>query len=125
MTPTARTLARLRADGWTAAVVERRLPRCFISVDLFGCIDIVGIKADVQGVLGIQTTSGSNAAARFKKAVAVPELRTWLQAGNAFEVWSWRKGGPRGARKVWTLTTRPVTLADLAAVIEDATSKSA
>jgi hypothetical protein len=113
MTPTARTLTALRRAGWTAAVVERRLPRCFTTVDLFGCIDIVAIRSDRPGVLGVQTTTRSNQAARLTKALAVPELCTWLQAGNTFWIYGWAKVGARGKRKLWEVATREVTLADL------------
>ena len=41
MTPTARTLALLRTLGYTAEVTERRLPRCFITRDFLGWVDII------------------------------------------------------------------------------------
>ena len=38
---------------------------------------------------------------RLEKARACPELRAWLRAGNAFQVWGWRKvGGRWHVRKV-------------------------
>ena len=40
-TPTQRTLAKLRKEGWTAAVVERRNPGVFKTHDLFGFIDVL------------------------------------------------------------------------------------
>ena len=43
--PTSRSLVELRRLGFTAEKVEQRLPRCFVTKDLFGCIDIVGIRA--------------------------------------------------------------------------------
>jgi len=113
MTPTARTLAHLRQLGYLAGVVERRLPRCLITVDLFGCIDVLAVRGDLPGVLGVQTSTRSNQAARLAKALAVPELRTWLAAGNAFEIHGWAKVGARGKRKLWQVSTRAVTLADL------------
>jgi hypothetical protein len=56
--PTGRTLTLLRAEGYTADVCERRLPRCLITRDLFGLFDVVAIRQGDAGVLGIQTTSG-------------------------------------------------------------------
>jgi hypothetical protein len=111
--PTSRTLQLLKAEGFLAEVVERRLPRCFITRDLFGCIDVLAVRAG-EPPLGVQATSGSNAAARLAKALAVPELRAWLAAGCRFEVWSWRKAGPAGKRKTWQVRRRAVGLGELA-----------
>jgi hypothetical protein len=112
MTPTARTLQRLRRLGYVADVVERRLPRCHITRDFLGIIDVLAVKPG-EPVLGVQCTSSSNAAARLAKALAVPALRTFLTAGCAFEVWGWSMRGPRGGRKLWDVARRPVALADL------------
>lgn len=112
--PTARSLARLRAEGYCAQAVERFCVFSRRRVDLFGVIDLVAVRAG-EPVLGVQATTGSNAAARITKALAVPQLRAWLAAGAAFEVWAWSKRGPGGGRKTWQLTRRPLTLADLPA----------
>jgi hypothetical protein len=111
-TPTARSLARLRADGWLASVVERWNAHAKIRQDLFGFIDMLAIRTG-ERPLGIQATTSSNTAARLAKALALPALKTWLEAGCTFEVWAWSKKGPRGKRKLWTLTRRAVTLADV------------
>lgn len=105
--PTARTLALLRCEGYTAQVVERWNPHARIRQDLFGVIDVVAIRADETGVLGIQATSGDNVSARLHKAKDAEALRTWLAAGNRFEVWGWRKVKGR-----WTVRKVPITLAD-------------
>lgn len=91
MTPTSRTLSLLRADGFAVAIVERRIPHCNITVDAFGMFDVLAIREDVPGALGVQTTSGSNHSARVKKLLANPILKTWTAAGNVAEVWSWAK----------------------------------
>jgi hypothetical protein len=111
--PTQRTLGRLRKAGWLCQTVEQRLPRCFITRDLFGCIDVIAIKPG-EPVLGVQCTSAGNVAARLAKALRAPGLRTWLACGCAFQVWGWSKRGPRGKRKLWDVTRRRVQLADLA-----------
>ena len=113
MSPTARTLKLLRAAGYTAQVVERFNIYARIRQDLFGCIDVVAIRSDLPGVLGVQCTSAANAAARLKKAMAEPALRIWLESGNAFEVHSHAKRGARGARKLWTCERRPLSIIDL------------
>jgi hypothetical protein len=121
-TPTQRTLALLRAEGYTAEVVEKRLPRCFITRDLFGCIDVLAVRPG-SPPLGVQCTTRTNQAARLTKAVALPELRTWLASGTVFEVWGWAKVGARGKAKRWQVNRRPVPLADLKeSVSKDATA---
>ena len=59
--------------------------------DLFGFIDIIAIDRRT-GVLGIQATSWPNVSARIKKALGIYEIAPWLQHGNRFQVWGWRKG---------------------------------
>lgn len=108
MTPTARSLAQLRKDGWTAQVVEKWNPHSRTRLDLFGVIDIVAVRAESSKILGVQATSGSNASARVVKSLAERRLALWLMAGGAFEVWSWAKQGPRGKRKLWTLRRQAI-----------------
>jgi hypothetical protein len=110
--PSQRTLELLRKQGYMAQVVEKRIPHRPISVDLFGCIDILAVKPG-SPVLGVQATSRSNQSARFKKSVALQELRTWLETGCEFQVWGWGLVGARGKRKTWQPLINNVTLEDL------------
>lgn len=98
--PTARTLAKLRKDGWTCAVVEKWIPQTKRRLDAFGGIDIIAIRTGET--LGIQCTSQSNVSARVKKLTAEPQMKIWIDAGNRLEVWGWAKRGPAGKRKLWT-----------------------
>jgi hypothetical protein len=100
ISPNARSLAQLRAEGWTAQVVEQTIPHTFIKRDLFHCIDIVAVKAG-EGVLGIQATTGPNAAARVQKIQESIQAQVWLQSPARLEVWAWSKRGMRGERKMW------------------------
>ncbi len=88
MTPNARTMEYLRKRGWTCAVTETWIPKCQSRRDLFGCVDVVGLR---EVTLGVQATTVSNVAARRTKAAALPALLAWLRAGNLFEVWGWKK----------------------------------
>lgn len=107
VSPTARTLKALRLWGYEAGVVERRLPRGRTTVDLFGAFDVLGVKADTPGVIGIQCTSASNVAARVTKLRACPVIPVWLRAGNQAEVWGFSKRPlGRGGRPIWTLKRR-------------------
>jgi hypothetical protein len=91
MSPTGRTLNLLRAEGFEVDVVERRLPHCHIAVDLFGMFDLIAVRSDTLGTLGIQATSASNHAQRVKKLLMNPVLPVWLGSGNRAEVISWRQ----------------------------------
>lgn len=106
MSPTQRTLRECKRRNWIAQVVERRVPFRNITIDLFGCIDIVAITPN--GIVGIQACAGSSHATRLKKSLAEPHLAAWLAAGARFEVWSFTKKGPRGKRKRWTLREEEV-----------------
>jgi hypothetical protein len=107
LSPTARSLATLRKEGWTAQVVEKFNPGARVRQDLFGCIDIVAIRPDRPGVLGIQACVTGDQAKRFCKVQSEPRIVTWKAAGNGMEVWGWSKKGPRGKRKTWQLTRTP------------------
>lgn len=103
MSPTQRSLKELRARGYTAQVVERWNSFAKIRQDLFGIVDLVAIKSDMNGVLGIQATSTGNMGARIQKAQANETLNIWKQAGNRFVVWGWALRGERGKRKKYEL----------------------
>lgn len=64
MTPTQRSLCKLRADGWLVAVVERWNPYARVRQDLFGFADLLAIKGNE--VLAVQTTSGDHVAHRLQ-----------------------------------------------------------
>jgi len=89
--PTSRTLQLLRRERFAADVCERWIPHANRRADLFRMFDVLGIRADLPGVLGVQATSGANHASRVRKLLGSPALRTWLAAGNRAEVWSWAK----------------------------------
>jgi hypothetical protein len=112
MTPTARTLARLRTLGFTAAVVERWIPGANVRRDLFGCIDVIAVHPRDCVVLGVQATTAAHVADRRAKARALPELAAWLRAGGQFQVWGWCRLGGRWQPRVVT-----VQVEDLAAKV--------
>ena len=106
--PTERTLKRLRDHGYQVAVVERWNMHARIRQDLFGWCDIVAIREDLPGVLGIQACRASHSLNRFSKIIQVPALRVWLKSGNRAEVWGWAKG-----ERCWKVKRRNVRLEDL------------
>ena len=115
--PTARSLTYCRSLGLLAGVTERWNPHAKIRQDLFGFIDLIvidGHSISGQGIIGVQATSGSNAAARVKKILAEPRARRWLEARCRIEVWAWKKKKIKrgGTAFRWVLDRRPVTLED-------------
>ena len=87
-------------------MVERYNPHAKRRVDLFGFIDIVCVDGR-PGVLGVQSTTTTNQAARVSKIQSYELSRVvnmWLMAGNRIVVHGWSKKGPRGKRKRWELS---------------------
>jgi hypothetical protein len=108
VSPTARSLQRLRAEGWTPGVVERWNPGARVRQDFLGFADLLAVRADTRGAIAIQACMVGDQAKRLAKIRAEPRAQTWLQAGNTIEVWGWAKRGPRGKRKTWQLTRTSV-----------------
>ena len=102
MSPTQRTLAKLREDGFVAEKVEQRLPipGCYVTRDMGGFADGIAWKPGGP-ILAWQATSGAHVADHLAKVDGSDKLGKWLQAGGWFEIWGWRLAGDRGKRKTW------------------------
>lgn len=117
MSPTARTVQRLRKLGYHAAVVEQWIPHTHIKRDLFNWVDVLAL--DGRGFYGIQVTTGDHAAERLQKARGNRALVAWYQVGGKLAVWAWskyavkRKDGSYGRRKVWDAREIVLTSKDL------------
>lgn len=85
--PQAIALTTLAADGWIPWVVERNLTP-IIKKDLFGCIDILALKAGQ--VLAVQVTSAVNHATRTAKVRDSPYLADMLACAWSVQVWSYK-----------------------------------
>jgi hypothetical protein len=109
--PTARTLAYLRRSNYVADVAERFIPHVNRKRDLLGFADVVAVRRGEPGVLAVQATTRGHVADRLRRCQARPELRTWLAAGNRFEVWGWQLHAGR-----WRVHRVAVCGADLRAV---------
>lgn len=91
------------------------------TLDLFNCMDLVAIRSDRVGVLGIQCT-GEDVAPhihklldgytkqKIKKGELVEEiippnqyLKVWLQGGNPFFIWGWRLRKNEGKKASYQL----------------------
>lgn len=91
VSPTSNTLKLLRREGYLPWVTEHWNSFSRKREDLFGCIDVVALRAGSLGVLGIQCTSKSGLSARRKKIRDNPYSDIWIQAGNGLELWGWYK----------------------------------
>lgn len=111
MSPTQRSLAHLRSHGFTVGITEHWNSFVHRRQDLFGFIDLIGVHPDF-GVLAVQTTSGSNLAARRTKILAEPRALSWLKAGGKIVIHGWRKIGARGKRKIWELRAENIVTGD-------------
>lgn len=103
MTPTQRSLAHLRKEGYRVAIVEKWNPHAHIRQDLFGCVDLLAIKAGET--LAVQTTSGSHVADRVKKIAECEAIGDIRAAGWTFHVHGWRKN----AQGKWVLRVEDVS----------------
>ena len=89
LSPTQLTLRKLRAEGYTAEVVERWNPFAKCRQDLFKIVDVLAVGNGET--VAVQCTSYSNISARVRKiadAEAVPDMR---DAGWRILVQGWRK----------------------------------
>lgn len=91
--PTHRSLELLRIEGWTAQLVESRIPGAAVhrSRDLFGCIDIIAVRG--PDTLAVQTTSASNITSRIRKVTDSEHLPAMRDAGWRIEVHGWYADG--------------------------------
>ena len=101
MSPTQRTLAYLRGEGYLATVVEHWNQFAHIRQDLFGIIDVLAVGKGIT--IGVQCTSYGNGATRVKK-ITDHESTPWLrEAGWQLEVHEWTKG-KRGPPRIVSVT---------------------
>jgi len=93
LTPTQRSLAKLRKDGWLVDVCERWIPGANIRRDLFHLADLCAIKPGEKPLL-VQVTS-TGVAERVRKVQAHTHLNTLLESFT-IEVHGWRKSAKNG-----------------------------
>ena len=110
MTPSARSMKRLRSFGFSVAGVEKILhmpgapfPK---KKDAFGFGDLLIMRPD-WGVGLVQVTSKDNLSAREKKSRAIPELKVWLESGGRFVLQGWKKDKKYN---LWRMTEREIVL---------------
>jgi hypothetical protein len=89
--PTARTLDKLRKEGWLAEVTEKWNHITKTRKDLWGFCDILAIRENE--ILAVQATSYSNVSARVKKIAEHENVDAVRKSGIGIEVWGWHKVG--------------------------------
>jgi hypothetical protein len=88
--PTQRSLALMRERGFHAETVERWIPGANIRRDLWGFVDILCLGMDGE-LVGVQTTSASNLAARITKIAESPLIDRIRKAGIKLVAHGWGK----------------------------------
>lgn len=89
LSPTQLTLRKLREEGYTAAVVERWNPHARIRQDLFGVVDVLGVRPGET--IAVQSTSDTNVSSRVKKIADHENTPAIREAGWTFHVHGWKK----------------------------------
>jgi len=88
LSPTQRSLAYLREQGYLVAIVEHWNPHARIRQDLWGWCDLLAVRKNE--VLAVQVTA-SGVAARIKKIQESDTIGMVRDAGIRVEVHGWRK----------------------------------
>ena len=90
----------MRERNYVAEVVKRWIPGANVRKDLWGFVDILCI-GDTGSLVGVQSTSASNVAARITKIADSPLVGRVRQAGIKILVHGWgKKKGRWSVREV-------------------------
>lgn len=108
-----RSKAVLDKEGYHVWITEHWHSFAKRRVDLFNMCDLIAIRHDMNGVLGVQACGedlqphlnkllGDNLIGKIGMGYTPPNphLPVWL-CHNQFEIWQWLKRGARGERKLW------------------------
>jgi len=112
MTPTARSIKLLRAEGYLVATVERWLPHANLRSDCFGFGDLLACQPRDRAIVLVQTTTLPHLPARIAKAKALAALEAWLRAGGRVEFHGWTHRAGR-----WQCKRVSINAADLVDVV--------
>lgn len=132
--PLERSKAELEVQGYAVWKVERPASMYQPTLDLYNCIDLVAIRSDRVGVMGIQCTGEDFSdhihkilegytVEKLKKVDGVatitttvippnPYIKTWLQAQNTFFIWGWRLRKHEGTRATYQLREAEMVIKD-------------
>ncbi len=108
VTPSARSMERLRGQGFIVEKVERWNHFAGIRQDLFGVFDIVAVHPERKVIVGVQVTTDKNLAARRTKMLESQKARAWCHAGGRAVIHAWGKEG-KGRGRRWRVKVEDVT----------------
>jgi len=116
--PLERSKALLKSDGWLCWKTEHYNPWSMRKTDVFNMLDLIAIRPDRPGVLGLQVC-GEDIAIHIHKLLSGycvssgkykgtlippnPYLPIWLKAGNPFFIWGWRLREHKGTKDTYQL----------------------
>lgn len=128
--PFERSKALLEEQGFDVWKTERPASMWAPTLDLFNLMDLVAIRADRKGVMGVQVcgedvaphihkimdgyTKEKIKEGKIEKTVIPPNpyIKTWLMAGNTFFIWGWRLRKHEGTRAKYQLRQVEFVLKD-------------
>ena len=102
LSPTQLTLRKLRAEGYRADIVEHWNQFARVRKDLFGIIDVLGVR--YGQTIGVQCTTFGNRLSSVKKMVESDAIGDLRDADWTLEVHGWRK-----VKNRWVCTTEDVS----------------
>lgn len=106
--PGQRSLEWFRKQGWYAFSTSRWVQQAGRRIDFGGFADIIAYSPALGIIVACQTTTTDHQANRLSKILSLEAASGWMKAGGKIHVHGWSKRGPRGKRKLWTLTVTPV-----------------
>jgi len=89
VSPLQRSLELLREQGYVVDIVERRLPRCAVTKDLFGIADLLCLRG--EEIVAVQCTSRSHVSHRQRKIAEAETLPAIRKAGIRVLIHGWGK----------------------------------
>ncbi len=120
---TRRALDVCEERGWTAGLVERRLPHTFTTVDFLGFADIIALddRDGAHAIQACQTDVAPHMAKIRDDAKVSPNVARWLARGNRLSIWAFRrlKYARGSAAFRWKLREIRVVLVSGAIVFEE------
>ena len=106
--PGQRSLEWFRKQGWYAYSVSRWVSQAGRRVDFAGFADLIAYSPSLGIIVACQATTTAHQSDRLAKILSLESAGAWMKAGGKVHVHGWAKRGPRGKRKLWTLTVTPV-----------------
>ena len=89
--PTQRSLALLRREGYDPWIVERRITPIILR-DLWGFVDLLCVHRESGELLAVQTTDGTSVSKRLAKSRDAIMDQPWLRKTTIrIDVHGWRK----------------------------------